>query len=378
MRNPVLFFGTFFLVYGLAVFYSARRLRQGFPRLRRLSAGVWYGGMAVLSILYFLPRLFERFFPPFIESVFAWSGGMWLAVVYYATLLFFLADVLLLFIVLVSKKKPSWYRRVTTVFVAVTTASLCAYGAYNALSPVVAKYEITLPGKFSPFTLAAVSDIHLGRQVGARRLAQLTDLLNQQEADVIVLLGDTIDDDLEPVKAFDGAAGLRRLSAPWGVFAVMGNHEYLRNRGDEYAAYLKDEAKLRLLRDETIVLPNGAALIGRDDVTRERMGGKKAMPLPELRQGLAPETPIIVLDHNPNRFVEVIATQLPLLLSGHTHVGQLAPNQLALRHMYPVDYGVLTNGVSQLIVSSGFGTWGPPIRVGNHPEIMLFNIKPSE
>ena len=303
---------------------------------------------------------------------------MWLAVVYYATLLFFTADVFLLCIVLVSKKKPLWYRRRTTLVVAAVITVLCGYGTYNALSPVVTKYEITLPGHFSPFTLAAVSDIHLGRQVGERRLAQLTDLLNKQNADVIVLLGDTIDDDLEPVKTFDGAAGLRRLSAPWGVFAIMGNHEYLRNRGDEYAAYLKDEAGLQLLRDETIMLPNGVAIIGRDDVTRERMGGRKAASLPELRQRLAAETPIIVLDHNPNRFVEVTAAQLPLLLSGHTHVGQLAPNQFALRYMYPLDYGVLINGVSKLVVSSGFGTWGPPIRVGNHPEVLLLTIRPAK
>ena len=378
MRNPVLFFGTFFLIYSLAVLYVSRRLRQGFPTLLRLPATVWYGGLTIFSAMYFLPRLFVRVFPPLIESVFAWTGGMWLAVVYYATLLFFVADVVLLCIVLARKEKPLWYRRCTGIFVAAATAVLCGYGACNALTPVVTRYEITLSGQFSPFTLAAVSDIHLGRQVGARRLDQLVDLLNGQKPDTIVLLGDTIDDDLEPVEAFDGASGLRRLSAPWGVFAVMGNHEYLRNRGEAYAAYLKDRAKLRLLRDETIMLPNGVALIGRDDVTRERMGGQKTALLPALRQGLPLEAPVIVLDHNPNRFSEVVAARLPLLLSGHTHVGQLAPNQFALRYMYPLDYGVLTNGSSQLIVSSGFGTWGPPIRVGNHPEIMLLSIRPAE
>lgn len=378
MRNPILFFSVFFFLYALAVYYVSKRTRQGFSRLSRIDNIAWYVGLFFLSVAYFIPRIFERLFSPTVESLFSWGGGLWLAIIYYGALLFALADLFGLLISHFTSVKKQAYRSCAASVVWIMILGLCVYGGYNAMSPVVTRYELTLPGKFTPFTMAAVSDIHLGRQIGKTRLARLTALVNEQHPDVIALLGDTIDDDLEPVKYFDGAEGLRRFSAPWGVYAIMGNHEYLRGRGEEYAAYLKTDASLRLLRDEFVLLPNGVALIGRDDVTRERMTGRKAISLAAFKQQLPDKTPVIVMDHNPGRFPEAVSAQLPLMISGHTHVGQLAPNQYALRKMYPIDYGVLESGFTKLLVSSGFGTWGPPIRVGNHPEIMLLHISPSE
>lgn len=378
MRNPILFFSAFFLIYALAVYYVSRRTRQGFSCLSRFNNIAWYGGLFFLSVAYFIPRIFEQRFSPAIESLFSWGGGLWLAIIYYGTLLFAVSDLIGLVISRCTRIKEHRYQYCAATVVWIMIFSLCVYGGYNAMSPVVTRYELTLPGKFTPFTMAAVSDIHLGRQIGKTRLARLTALVNDQHPDVIALLGDTIDDDLEPVKHFGGAEGLRQFSAPWGVYAIMGNHEYLRGRGEEYAAYLTKDANLRLLRDEFVLLPNGVALIGRDDVTRERMTGRKAISLADFKQQLSDQTPIIVMDHNPGRFPEAVSAQLPLMISGHTHVGQLAPNQYALRKMYPIDYGVLESGFTKLLVSSGFGTWGPPIRVGNHPEIMLLHISPSK
>ena len=392
MRNPMLFFGSFFLIYGLAVFYLAYRTRQGWSRLAALNNRLWYGLLAFLSSAYFLPRLLGNGaaaalsaassstpdFTAALESLFAWGGGLWLAAVYYGTLLFLLADLLWLFCSHFTAIPQVKYRMRAAASTWLLVLSLCSYGAYNSLAPVVTQYEIALPGQFAPFSIAAVSDIHLGRQVGSARLNQLVDLVNAQQADVVVLLGDTIDDDLEPVKRFRGADGLSRLSAAWGVYAVMGNHEYLRQRGEEYAAFLSGDARLHLLRNEVVTLPNGVVLIGREDLSRERNIGPQNSFLSAVKQTLPPQTPAIVLDHQPNRFSEAVAENLPLVLSGHTHVGQIAPNQYAVRRMHPTDYGLLAAGSSKLIVSSGFGTWGPPIRIGNQPEIMLIRLKPQQ
>ena len=377
MRNPILFFSAFFFIYALAVYYVARRTRQGFTFLNRVDNLLWYSGLLILSVAYFIPRLFEQFFPPAVETFFAWSGGMWLAIIYYGTLLFVLSDFVGLIVSRYTTLKKQVYQCYAVSVIWITILCLCIYGAYNALTPVVTRYELTLPGRFDPFTMVAVSDIHLGRQVGKTRLSRLTELVNAQHPDVIALLGDTIDDDLEPVRFFDGAGGLSEFSAPWGVYAIMGNHEYIRGRGDEYAAYLAEGTNLRVLRDETVSLPNGVVLIGRDDVTRERMTGRKAVSLAAFKAQLPVQTPFVVMDHNPGRFAEAVSNQMPLMISGHTHVGQLAPNQYALRKMYPLDYGVLESGVTKLLVSSGFGTWGPPIRVGNRPEIMVLHITPE-
>ncbi len=392
MRNPILFFGSFALLYGLAVLYLARRTRQGSRHLAGLDSRLWYGALAVLSSAYFLPRLLaERppaalsaayptstVLPSSVESLLAWGGGLWLAAVYYGTLLFLLADLVWLILSRWTAVAKQNYRVRSAAGVWLLVVSLCGYGTYNALTPVVTEYEVALPGQFEPFRLAAVSDIHLGRQVGDARLQQLVDLVNAQRPDAVVLLGDTIDDDLAPVQSFNGAAGLARLSARWGVYAVMGNHEYMRKRGEEYAAYLSGNARLRLLRNETAMLPNGVALIGREDLSRERHLGADNPFLAQAKRSLPPQTPAIVLDHQPNRLSETLAAELPLQLSGHTHVGQIAPNQYIVRNMHPIDYGVLTAGPAKLIVSSGFGTWGPPLRTGNRPEIVLIRISPQQ
>ena len=390
MRNPFLFFGSFFLVYSLAVLYIARRTRQGSRRLAGVDNRLWYSGLTLLSAAYFLPRLLASqapttasaaypatLLPASFESLLAWGGGLWLAAVYYSTLLFLLADLTWLGLSrwLPVAKPVFRVRSAAGVWLVVT--ALCGYGTYNALTPVVTEYDVALPGQFEPFRMAAVSDVHLGRQVGDWRLRQLVDLLNAQQADAIVLLGDTIDDDLEPVQAFNGAAGLRRLSARWGVYAIMGNHEYLRKRGEEYAAYLKNRAGLRLLRNETVRLPNGVALIGREDFSQERQFGGQNPFLTAAKRDIGPQAPAIVLDHQPNRLAETVAAGLALQLSGHTHVGQMAPNQFIVRNMYPIDYGVAVVGPAKLIVSSGFGTWGPPLRIGNQPEILLLRISPQ-
>ncbi|HOV43194.1 MAG TPA: metallophosphoesterase, partial [Syntrophothermus lipocalidus] len=91
--------------------------------------------------------------------------------------------------------------------------------------------------------------------------------------------------------------------------------------------------------------------------------------------GIDRSRPIILMDHQPIDLDEALNEGVDLQLSGHTHLGQLFPNRFVTRRVYEVDWGYLRKDNLQVIVSCGFGTWGPPIRVGNHPEIVVINVR---
>ncbi|HZW82625.1 MAG TPA: hypothetical protein VFF14_04270, partial [Candidatus Deferrimicrobium sp.] len=86
--------------------------------------------------------------------------------------------------------------------------------------------------------------------------------------------------------------------------------------------------------------------------------------------GVDKSLPLIVIDHQPSHLEEAISQGVDLQLSGHTHSGQMFPNNLITGRMFEDDWGLLTKGPFNIIVSSGYGTWGPPIRIGNYPEVV--------
>ncbi|HEX3033108.1 MAG TPA: metallophosphoesterase, partial [Bacillota bacterium] len=102
---------------------------------------------------------------------------------------------------------------------------------------------------------------------------------------------------------------------------------------------------------------------------------KKRKDLSELLKGLDTGRPLIMLDHQPSNLGEPQKLGVDLQLSGHTHRGQLWPASLITRRIFENDWGYLLKGRLQVIVSSGFGTWGPPVRIGNHPEIVDIRLK---
>ena len=118
---------------------------------------------------------------------------------------------------------------------------------------------------------------------------------------------------------------------------------------------------------------NGLYIVGRKDKTAEHSAeGRK--PLASLMEGIDLAQPIIVMDHQPYQLDLAAAAGVDVNLSGHTHRGQIAPNHLFTRRIFELDWGYLRKGNLHAIVSSGFGTWGPPIRLGSQSEIIELTI----
>ena len=226
-----------------------------------------------------------------------------------------------------------------------------------------------LPSDLQGFTLVQISDIHLGAIVGRRRLERIVERVNELEADLVVITGDLIDEDAAGLQ--DLIEPLRRLEARHGVMAVTGNHEFY--AGVAAAAEMMRAASIRLLRNEATRLPEGLVVYGVDDPQSAVMGGGRI----GLADVIGPEArtePSVLLYHQPVGFDTAAALGVDLVLSGHTHGGQLWPLSLVSRIFYPRWSGHHVKGDSHLYVSAGAGTWGPPMRVGAPPEIARIRL----
>jgi predicted MPP superfamily phosphohydrolase len=198
-------------------------------------------------------------------------------------------------------------------------------------------------------------------------------MINQLEPDIVLLPGDVVDEDIGPVIKQNLGETLRKLRAPLGVVAVTGNHEYI--GGVEPACrYLVDHGII-MLRDQVMVVRDSFTIVGREDRSYNRGKERKRKTLADLMKNVDRSLPVILMDHQPFGLQEAVDNGVDLQLSGHTHHGQLWPFNFITKRVYELSRGYLKKGDTHIYVSCGVGTWGPPVRTGNRPEIV--NIKLS-
>jgi hypothetical protein len=231
-----------------------------------------------------------------------------------------------------------------------------------------------LPPALSGFTLAQVSDLHVGPSIREREVRRVVEQVNGLRPDAVVITGDLVDG--SPAEIGDIIAELGRLQARHGVYFVTGNHEYYSG----VAAWLPFLSGLgvRVLQNERVALgdgtPGGATfdLAGVPDWSAGR-GGAVGMDLGKALAGRDPERGLVLLAHQPRDMAANFRQGVELQLSGHTHGGQIFPWGLAVRAAFPYVKGLHRHeeggAVGQVYVSRGTGYWGPPMRLGSPPEI---------
>jgi predicted MPP superfamily phosphohydrolase len=239
--------------------------------------------------------------------------------------------------------------------------------------PVVRRHEVHLaglPARLDGTVIVAVSDLHLGNLLDASWLAARVDQILEQRPDLVLFLGDIFEGH-GPVD-IDLLAQLRRLTAPLGLFAVTGNHEhYGRRRGGPGL----EATGLRVLRDRRVQVSPGLILAGVDDLTRRRRSGKPTGPLvADVLRG-APPGGLVFLSHAPLHAEQAATLGADLMLSGHTHGGQLWPLGYLVRLAYPFLGGRYEVKGMPLIVCRGTGTWGPRMRLWHPGEILRITLR---
>jgi predicted MPP superfamily phosphohydrolase len=238
----------------------------------------------------------------------------------------------------------------------------------GARSPEVITHEVRLaglPAALDGTAIVALSDAHLGSLLDGEWLAARVAQVAAQRPDVVVLLGDLLEGHGAPPRAL--AEGLGGFRAPLGVFAVTGNHEYYGGRDD--SVRFLEEAGVRVLRDRWVEVRPGLVLAGVDDLTSRR---RRAVAGDFVGAALAGRPPgaAVLLSHSPLELERAAAAGAGLVLSGHTHGGQIWPFGYFVRLSYPRLAGRYEVGGATVIVSRGAGTWGPRMRLWKRGEIL--------
>ena len=322
-----------------------------------------------------------------LAKVVAVAGSFWISLALYSILILLAVDVFRLlnrvlhWLPQLGSGAPA-VRYATCAAIAGAALLISVIGWINAMIPVTREVELTLaappgsPLQGRTLTVAALSDLHLGRVVSAGYFAKLIDLIAPRKPDLVLFVGDVLDDH-SGLDQHAMTQSLQRLHPPLGIWGILGNHEYISGDADKSVEILQ-RCGIRVLRDQWAAPGNELLLVGRDDYAKQRFSGQPRASLPEIMATI-PENlralPVILLDHEPLHLEQAEAAGAALQLSGHTHGGQLFPLNFVVAAIYENAHGLSQRGATRYWVSSGAGTWGPRVRTANRPEVLLFRIR---
>ncbi|WP_019911160.1 metallophosphoesterase [Paenibacillus sp. HW567] len=339
-----------------------------------ISAAVYWPVFLLVAFAYMIGMVpWPRAVKP-VGRLFKVVGSYYLACMEFAVIMLPLTDLLYGVLGLMGVERSAFIAEAGATLV-VLLAVFLIWGSRNAWSTVVRKHPLQIGksiGTSAPLTVAVASDLHLGNIVGNRHLRKMVAEINRMQPDIILLAGDVLDDSIEPFIRNRMSEQIKQLKARYGVYAVLGNHEYYGGSIAEYTE-LMNSIGIKVLQDE-VVETAGLYIVGRKDKTAESMeaGGRKSVA--SLLEGLDLSRPVIMMDHQPTGFDLAAKAGVDVLLSGHTHRGQIAPNHWITKRLFELDWGYLRKDNMHVVVSSGYGTWGPPIRLASRSELIKLEI----
>lgn len=280
------------------------------------------------------------------------------------------------------------------IFCVLLLLSVCLniYGSFKARKVEVTHYEVR-SGKLAkerPFRIVFISDLHISVNSTPRHMREMADRINEQEADLVLVGGDLI------TSSF-GAMGspevyreiLSDIHARYGIYGVYGNHDVEEPlfcgfpakdpsrafRSQAFEEFLK-ACGFHMMEDESVIIPElgGLVIAGREDRDKSGEGTVGRVSVGELVRDVEETAPLILLEHEPDDLEELHEYGIDLCLCGHTHNGQIFPGNYTARLFAPQTYGQKDWDGTQVIVSSGVGFFGPPIRIGTISEIVVIDV----
>lgn len=262
------------------------------------------------------------------------------------------------------------YGRGISVFIVVII--IFCFGFWHANNQSVTNYKLSInkkAGNIKTLNVVMVADVHMGIMVREKGLNKMVSSINKLKPDIVFFCGDMVDESTPTSLEVYFSKAFKNIKSKYGVYDITGNHEYAGNVG-ETIDYMK-RAGVKVVQDEAVKVNDSFYVVGRNDAA----SGKKVRPLNEILKDVDKSLPIIELNHRPVALDEAEKNGVDLQLSGHTHEGQIFPFNLVTKAAFKDDYGYLKKGNFNLIVTSGYGTWGPPIRIGTKGEIVNIKIE---
>lgn len=250
---------------------------------------------------------------------------------------------------------------------------LYATALYNAYTPVVRYAHIQIDKPLAqPIRIGLASDTHLGVLFGNRQIDKLVQIMDNEKVDMILLPGDIMDDDTVHYEAENMHAHLSKLRAPLGVFASIGNHDigYQGIPQHDTITQALEKAGIHVLTNRAVHINNQIWVVGLPD----QMIGKGREPIATVLQNVDTTQPVFLLDHRPNSVLEHAQLPIDLQVSGHVHNGQIFPANYIVRYLNRIHYGYEKINNSHFVVTSGYGFWGVPFRLGSQSEVWIIDV----
>ena len=223
------------------------------------------------------------------------------------------------------------------------------------------------------FRIIQISDSHIGVTMDGKRFSNYMEEINKLNPDIVVLTGDFIDDNTSDEEMMEAASGLGKLKTKYGTYFVFGNHDkgYYSNRETKLREELKKN-NVTILEDKCISITDKITIVGRQDKSVNNR-----VDVVKLTKDIDKDKYIIILDHQPNDYDNEKNSGADLVLSGHTHGGQLIPLGyfgLLLKANDRV-YGIETRDKTTFIVNSGISDWEIKFKTGTKSEYGVIDIK---
>ncbi len=354
---------TLHLIFSLLALWITHRAFKSDPKLRRVLSGV-----LVLEFVLFLVWILLGAG----DGLYLAFNNFWVATATFDALFGILAFGLLLFY------RKGWHEYANRAYAGalILTVVFAGIGHQNTVNPRLTVYEekLTEGTPKDSLKILLVTDLHIGKIIGAEHIARLRKMAVKEKPDYLVFAGDMIDREVSYALRPEVFAEMKRLVAeavPEGhTFFVLGNHEYYADTAEKLV-WIKSLGTL--LRDSVVKLPGEEVyFIGRDS----GIGNRRRAEMSALISQVPAGAPAVIVAHEPEEYGEPEVTDRPLLvLHGHTHAGQHILFRPFLYIKAPHAYGRIPKGSATHIISSGYGVSNSTLRIGTQSEAVLICLK---
>jgi len=365
------------LVFIMVNYYISKKIYTSISHyFSSLSERIFYYIFWTIALCYVIATFGKSILPYYLFLPLLTIGCFYLGVLYYL-ILFLPIFALIKFIYKKFAPKSERLRAflrtiyLNGVFVFIIIGIIISLGYFNSrnIKTTIYNIDISKPSKLNNLKVVFLSDVHLGVGINDKDFFKLIDKINKENADLVLLGGDFFDESTPKEYIIKMKEGLANIKSKYGVYGIIGNHEYQYGTVEEIKSSYET---INLLIDEYMKIED-IYIVGRNDFSSTDINYLRK-DLSDVISNIDKSKPIILLDHKPLDSDLNIKSNVDLQLSGHTHNGQFFINQVLVDLMYPYRYGLHKIDDFNLIVSSGYGTWGPPIRVASNSEFIIINI----
>ncbi|MBN2816127.1 MAG: metallophosphoesterase [Campylobacterales bacterium] len=371
--NPSLFFVAFLGVFILLNMYISKRFIEHLTLSNK--SKLYFRIFLIVNLLGIVGYVLGRYYvdiPNWLYFLFSIPIGVLFLL--FCTAIIYDISRLSLNTLPLSQTRRNFFKRTLDISSLTIASGISAKAMLEARFIEIENVDIFINKLKKEYTLVQLSDVHIGGLIDKEFIEEMVERVNKLQADLVVITGDLVDMDITKIK--EPLFALTQLQSKYGTYFIPGNHEYFHNL---------PEIINELKRLGIIVLENNNLYIGDKDEgfnlagVYDIFGYRAGHHFPELKDALkgVKNAPTILLAHQP-KYIEEVDRGVDLILSGHTHGGQLYPFKFLVGLQQPYISGLHQHNEDlQIYVSKGTGFWGPPMRLGASSEITFIRLLPA-